>query len=71
MQAWAQILFVTYCTTFEMVLPIFGVSWLSAVILVVYYILLFLIIWSYLRSAFADPGVVDTELVDCSLFGRV
>ena len=54
--------------TFEMVLPICGISWTSALILVVYYILLFLIIWSYIRSAFADPGVVDTDLVYFTFF---
>ena len=51
--------------TFQMVIPV--VESKLAVALISFYVLFILIVWSYVRSMFSDPGVVDRDIVAISL----
>lgn len=58
-----QIAFVVYCMTFQMVIPVIQNKLVVASILIPFYLVLILILWSYIKCTFSDPGVVDTQLV--------
>ena len=60
-------MFVTYCMTFQMVIPVVESKLVVALILISFYVLFILIVWSYVRSMFSDPGVVDRDIVAISL----
>ena len=49
--------------TFQMVIPVIQNKLLVASILVPFYLVLILILWSYIKCTFSDPGVVDPQLV--------
>ena len=49
--------------TFHMVIPVIQNKLLVASILVPFYLVLILILWSYIKCTFSDPGIVDPQLV--------
>lgn len=49
--------------TFQMVIPVIQNKLVVASILIPFYLVLILILWSYIKCTFSDPGVVDTQLV--------
>ena len=49
--------------TFQMVIPVIQNKLLVASILVPFYLVLILILWSYIKCTFSDPGIVDPQLV--------
>lgn len=49
--------------TFQMVIPVIQNKLIVASILIPFYLVLILILWSYIKCTFSDPGVVDTQLV--------
>ena len=49
--------------TFHMVIPVIQNKLVVASILIPFYLVLILILWSYIKCTFSDPGVVDTQLV--------
>lgn len=49
--------------TFQMVIPVIQNKLIVASILIPFYLVLILILWSYIKCTFSDPGVVDPQLV--------
>ena len=49
--------------TFHMVIPVIQNKLLVASILIPFYLVLILILWSYIKCTFSDPGIVDPQLV--------
>ena len=49
--------------TFQMVIPVIQSKRIVASILIPFYLVLILILWSYIKCTFSDPGVVDPQLV--------
>ena len=49
--------------TFQMVIPVIQNKLVVASILIPFYLVLILILWSYIKCTFSDPGVVDMQLV--------
>ena len=49
--------------TFQMVIPVIQSKLVVASILIPFYLVLILILWSYIKCTFSDPGVVDSQLV--------
>ena len=49
--------------TFHLVIPILGVGYKSALILIPFYSCVILIIWSYYQAVFTEPGIVDMDVV--------
>ena len=49
--------------TFQMVIPIIQNKLIVASILIPFYLVLILILWSYIKCTFSDPGIVDPQLV--------
>ena len=49
--------------TFQMVIPVIQSKLVVASILIPFYLVLILILWSYIKCTFSDPGVVDPQLV--------
>ena len=50
-----------------MVIPIVKSKLSVALILISFYIMFIMTAWSYVKSMFSDPGVVDKALVSISL----
>ena len=46
-----------------MVIPVIQNKLVVASILIPFYLVLILILWSYIKCTFSDPGVVDMQLV--------
>ena len=49
--------------TFQMVIPVIQNKLVVASILIPFYLVLILILWSYIKCTCSAPGVVDTQLV--------
>ena len=49
--------------TFHMVIPVIQSKLVVASILIPFYLVLILILWSYIKCTFSDPGIVDPQLV--------
>ncbi len=49
--------------TFQMVIPVIQNKLIVASILIPFYLVLILILWSYIKCTFSDPGIVDPQLV--------
>lgn len=49
--------------TFHMVIPVIQNKLIVASILIPFYLVLILILWSYIKCTFSDPGIVDPQLV--------
>ena len=62
-QAILQISFVTYCMSTALVIPIIKNIFLQAIILITFYTILFLILWSYIQCIFTEPGIVNKDIV--------
>ncbi|KNB45836.1 hypothetical protein JH06_0512 [Blastocystis sp. subtype 4] len=54
--------------TFHLVIPILGVGYKSALILIPFYSCVILILWSYYQAVFTEPGIVDMDVVRLSVF---
>lgn len=49
--------------SFHLVLPIVGSGLLGSGILITFYVLTILILWSYYEAMFTEPGIVSMEIV--------
>ena len=62
-QAILQIAIVTYCMSTALVIQVIKNIFIQAIILITFYTILILILWSYIQCIFTEPGIVNKDIV--------